>query len=136
MSREIKFRAWDYEMKSYIYPNERQTVTQCCSIIELLTNREIPGGIYKTDITYSCNGILEQYVGLTDKNGKDIYEGDIIYLKNWNPQKWLVVFDRGGFCLKFGDDAGYYPDIKYAENSEVVGNVHTSPELLKGATDE
>ena len=81
-----------------------------------------------------------QYTGLTDKNGKKIFEGDIISTDIKRP--YLIVEFRDG-CFMFNcNDGGedYYdimlPICKEAhteyEYGEIIGNIHDNPELLKG----
>lgn len=66
---------------------------------------------------------------LPDKNGKKIFEGDIIFdpeLKD----NYFVEFDEGGFCA---GDMFLQAYISFGEFScEVIGNIHDNPELLKG----
>lgn len=82
-------------------------------------------------------GALMQYTGLKDKNGKEIYEGDVLRMSAFSPELNIVRFNRGGFCiepiLEAPLEAGFWPDIKYAEDdgSEVIGNIYENPELLK-----
>lgn len=69
-----------------------------------------------------------QYTGLTDKNGKKIFEGDIIF----DPEikdNYIVEFDEGGFCA---GDMFLQAYISFDEFScEVIGNIHDNPELLE-----
>ena len=113
MSREIKFRIWDNELGGYA-PVE-------CILGFICSKSE---GILTLKGEDKKRFIIEQYTGVNSNNGVEIYEGDIVYSKQWQPNKMEVVFNRGGFCLKEGDESYYYPDIKYAEDMEIVGHIH------------
>jgi uncharacterized phage protein (TIGR01671 family) len=77
---------------------------------------------------------LCQYIGLEDKNGKEIYEGDIV--KNHSRQKFTKEHSKithnkelsgfEPFCI-YDSDCGLYNE---AENFEVIGNIYENPELL------
>jgi uncharacterized phage protein (TIGR01671 family) len=82
-------------------------------------------------------GTVGQYTGLKDKNGTEIYEGDICNCREyecfgkieWNEDNagfyFYVVVEGGGF-----DEECLY---EYADELEVIGNIHDNPELLGGA---
>lgn len=125
MSREIKFRAWDKKRKCY------------AKVIQT-TNQGWKG--YR-DKTYITNGvmrfskwvlnrfIIEQDTGLKDKNGKEIWVGDIV--KCWDEDCGEVYFDTISlqYRVKFSD--GDDEDLASSE-PEVIGTIHDSPELLGG----
>lgn len=92
---------------------------------------------------------IGEYTGLIDKNGKEIYEGDIIHLNDeefaLEHGNGIVVFlekDQGGRpCggLWYLEDADEYSntenslyDLWYQGELEIIGNIHDNPELLKG----
>ncbi len=126
--REIKFRAWDKEENIML------------NVVRLDFMRYVDGRENKNCEGYfgdnqrrwfdRNNVELMQYTGLLDKNDKEIYEGDIVKVDGFQPENYEVVFNRGGFCLKFGEESNFYPDIKYAEKSEIIGNIYENPDLL------
>ena len=135
MSREIKFRAWDYQQKKMlfniaVYPN---------------TSKVIP---------------IMQYTGLKDKNGKEIYEGDIIIIEDVYKDILLddstgpsepcnhlapVSFRKSEYGVEIKDGADIFcsgfwsfQSIRYEtgqDDYEVIGNIYENPELM-GVKDE
>ena len=75
--------------------------------------------------------ILMQYTGLKDKNGKEIFEGDIIEYENFDGTKsiGIVEFKKGGFCLILED--GLKTTIMYDGINEIIGNIYEDKHLLK-----
>lgn len=82
-----------------------------------------------------------QYTGLTDKNGKKIFEGDIVHcVSSRDDTHMVVIYEEGEFrlvlCKDFKDykcGLWFYAIRDYAK--EVIGNIHDSPELLKGVNE-
>ena len=121
--REIKFRAWNVETQRY-------DPCFCCLnegeglIIGILDDNDHQQLIEDGDV------VLEQYTGLKDKNGQEIYEGDVIEdTPPWGGRYVSVVTWEE--CEDGGD---YYQGFQvphHGEHCEVIGNIHDNPELLK-----
>ncbi|KZT95149.1 YopX superfamily protein [Lactiplantibacillus plantarum] len=119
----IKFRAWDKATSSY-----RKVLE-----IEFYPDGELKKvkvtGLQRKGTITPDNLVLEQFTGLTDVNGKDIYEGDIIEVTSqyWGMlgNRYEVKFEQGAFYVKYGLLSEISPSIS------VIGNVHEKPELLE-----
>ncbi|MCT3351183.1 hypothetical protein EFP34_11770 [Lacticaseibacillus paracasei] len=138
MKREIKFRAWDKVYECYLYDvqNAYDTLSGCVKD----ENGEDAGYDEECFAGFLDNDqyVVEQYTGLHDKNGREIYEGDIIVTHPKSryeaPKSGVVQF--GGSCPSFGyktEDREEY-DI-WSSNAyrtyEVIGNIFENPELLE-----
>ena len=120
--REIKFRVW--------CPTSKHFSTQpWLSCDGLMLKWEHTGDIQTlTDIRFD-NYVIQQYTGLKDKNGKEIYEGDILSYKGMHRVGngvSIVSFDDGSFMID--ED---FADKNWAVEHEVIGNIFENPELLE-----
>ena len=79
-----------------------------------------------------------QYTGLTDRNGKRIFEGDIVHcVSKLDSADMVIIFECGQFRMilaekyhEYQTNVGYYDINCFAK--EVIGNIHDNPELLGG----
>lgn len=120
--RAIKFRAWDKDANKYVYISETVDggfwVNNGISQAEMPTNRDS----------------FEQYTGLKDKNGKEIYEGDIFqndYDGGYDVVKWVERHAGFMLCYMGDEDESESLSLYKMDELEIVGNIHENPELLE-----
>lgn len=119
--RKIKFRAWDKELKEYVNINNIAIDPTNGDVVEL-------GGYELLDVIHFA--VLEQYTGLKDKNGVEIYENDVVDTHWGNEENRLVKYDNEmGFYLT-PDQYQSYWTVAYRGEYEVIGNIHENADLL------
>lgn len=137
MQRKIKFRGWDreYEKMTYFddedYEYSPPIVSRLDQVFKKDSNYDDYEDFEYNDITDSVE--LMQFTGLHDKNGKEIYEGDILQIDV--DKAWVMWNDKYGYfqLVPIGD---YYFDsdvigqaLEYTK-PEVIGNIYENKELL------
>ena len=118
MTRPIKFRAWDKEIKKIVgiqgicWKNENSEIEDF----------NIGGLGYGVNYHESPeNFILMQYTGLKDKNGKEIYEGDIMF----------EPFTKSKTVIEWKDYINSMAGFQNLSTWEVIGNIYENKDLLK-----
>lgn len=133
--REIKFRAWNSSWKMMIQPQDIISLGSdgvSNKIADVRFWIKTTDGVHH-DHTWEDDEdvILMQYTGLKDKNGKEIYEGDIVQYKDWKDNYGdtpvEVDFINGQFSINHHATKEY--DEWWSE-CEIIGNRFENPELL------
>jgi uncharacterized phage protein (TIGR01671 family) len=131
--REIKFRAWDGKLMH--------------TVLELSWSRGgltfygpgVGKGVVEAspEFDWVVDTVLMQYTGRKDKNGKEIYEGDIVQWCECEPNiEWCgtvsgeIEWQDSGFWLRCKQANGFSGGLWGIGPLEIIGNIHENPELL------
>lgn len=131
--RDIKFRAWDGKTKEWLCGYELPNLGGFSLFGETILLGEwsdVLGRFLVTQKDREPHDLtVEQYTGLKDKNGKEIYEGDIVHN---GPANWLVKYGEGAFVVDIiGSAVSPRPlHLRGLIGGEIIGNIHENPELL------
>jgi uncharacterized phage protein (TIGR01671 family) len=137
MNREIKFRGKRIDTGQWITGGYVEwSDIRCNKYYQIVSSAG-----YHNDV---IPGSVGQFTGLKDKNGADIYEGDVISVNGKYPKIVKYIDDRCAFCLANIDDLKHegWKDIwqqpspdwwcDFSREIKVIGNIHNNPELLTG----
>ena len=136
--RQIKFRAWDTLKKKIISWEEMLKHKGILwSVLGLSTKTSYEHQFDKVGKTKPLY-IPLQFTGLKDKNGKEIYEGDIV-LDAWGIKQKVIIgeiehVDREDTFAGYGFGFSTHCLEDFEEKVEVVGNIYENPVLLGGST--
>lgn len=134
MNDRFKFRVWDKGNEHYV---------DYADLLYIEPSGEITYACYdgdREDMYYyeQDDVVIEQCTGLRDKNGKLIFEGDIVKTE-WFDEKTIyqVVWDEKMACFCFdGKNIFYLFDDLPADVTEIIGNIHEKPEMLEQSNDD
>lgn len=123
--REIKFRAWDKNSKTMIYQDKDYDIISGLKVLfEELAN---PARSFK----------LMQFTGLHDKNGKEIYQKDILggiwetlFINYCEKCKQNQIFNYDFGCMSCIGDVQWIEVVEDEKELEVIGNIYENPDLL------
>ena len=133
--REIKFRVWDAHNGKMIDPDRwsNDLVMDMDGELKWYKEHGYQGGML--DISNTASLVLMQYTGLKDKNGREIYEGDVVrkmmdgepdrvfeqLVMKWESEQWTEEGFMTGFSQLWTS----------ADQYEIIGNIYENPELTK-----
>ena len=108
--REIKFRAWDEVLEEFVLWKKFKEY-------------------YNWAIFENDKVKVMQYTGLKDKNGKEIYEGDMLKVGEWEPKE--VIWKSEGIVSYILKHTDYFLGSNEPYEIEIIGNIYENEELLE-----
>lgn len=134
--RDIKFRAWNNTL------NEYRTLDMNSNNQNLGMGFDVKEGIGSNITTIYCSAgdAIEQYTGIKDKNGVEIYENDIVYVRShlYKDRVGVIIWSKNNASYYFSDNTNKFNipmplgiQIDGFLSYEVIGNIHEQPELLE-----
>lgn len=133
--REIKFRVWHKNSKEYLQlgNSDWDAYREASIEISFYPSLKVIQRVFsELDSDFTKDVVIEQYTGLKDKNGKEIYEGDILSQDGVTDPEDIfeVVYHDAEARFVLENDYGRGPDLGEWFNKLVIGNIHENKDLL------
>ncbi|ECT4084446.1 TPA: hypothetical protein R2P05_000818 [Campylobacter jejuni] len=153
--QDFDFRIWDYKRKtfinyqcqmSFVFNNERNKENYL-KVMDCFDNKNPKNNEFYGLKSYNSNDIeIELFTGLYDKNGKKIYENDILKFRFnfYNGTQEIIAYANtitynglfftskdNGLFPRIDDYSYRYLESEFNFSMEIIGNIHENPELLK-----
>ena len=122
--REIKFRAWHKEWEGMVYSDK----------VDCFEKREYYPFVFAIGFSHypqDDGWEIMQFTGLLDKNGKDIYEGDMCKWPSGNVSKIEWDNERACFTAHWRKGGGGGRSGIVSKCIEIIGNIYQNPKLIK-----
>ena len=138
-NRPIKFRAWDEDEERFVYSDKsydehwfeflEDGPLKAFGLAKTAGSIDEPPGFTSRELEP-----VQEFTGLHDRNGKEIWEGDIVFDPSRHGGKKVVQWNGGLAKFQFDKMLGY--DLCQSSLYEVIGNIYENPEPLKEVTHE
>lgn len=125
MSRALKFRVWDREQKKmYQSDGSLFVLNDNCNYPEIYQNLKVEdSGYWSDEGVIDDEPIIQQFTGLLDKNGAEIYEGDIVLDPTANGETYKTVSQQEGGEYIISGNQWFDQLLSRAKYCEIVGNI-------------
>ena len=127
MNRERKYRVWDISHETFLPTDVYALITSDFGAFGIMLK---DWDNYKEgEYLYPNSQIQSDFTGLLDKNGKEIYEGDIYHMGD-NTITYTVVWNDSGFIGKQNGSSSYAGLEYWMDRIEIIGNVYENKNLI------
>lgn len=126
--REILFRGKRVDNGEWVYGNLNYGTIEIKSIKDSYYISDFDVNPWDKKFYLVIPESVGQYTGLTDKNGKKIFEGDIVSTPRYNG---VVVYGTGCYCIEHGNNSPAIDIVMNDFDVYIIGNIYDNPELLE-----